>query len=138
MKAILKTYRQSPRKVRLLVDLIRGKKVEQAKTALMFADKKAAGVVLKLLNSAVSNAKNNSSIDMETLFVKTATVDKGVTMKRSMPRARGSAFPINKRTSHIFIELAVREAKTPSVKVEKTKPQKKSKKLKIDNSKIVN
>jgi large subunit ribosomal protein L22 len=132
MKAILKTYRQSPRKVRLLVDLIRGKKVEQAKTALMFADKKAAGVVLKLLNSAVSNAKNNSSIDLENLFVKTASVDKGVTMKRSMPRARGSAYPINKRTSHILIELAVREGKAAKEvsKGEKTTLKAKSKKLK--------
>ena len=132
MKAILKTYRQSPRKVRLLVDLIRGKKVEQAKTALMFADKKAASVVLKLLNSAVSNAKNNSSIDTENLFVKTASVDKGVTMKRSMPRARGSAYPINKRTSHILIELAVREgkAKKEVSKGEKTTLKAKSKKLK--------
>ncbi len=132
MKAILKTYRQSPRKVRLLVDLIRGKKVEQAKTALMFADKKAAGVVLKLLNSAVSNAKNNSSLDIETLFVKTASVDKGVTMKRSMPRARGSAYPINKRTSHILIELAVREGKaTKEVsKGEKATLKAKSKKQK--------
>lgn len=132
MKAILKTYRQSPRKVRLLVDLIRGKKVEQAKTALMFADKKAAGVVLKLLNSAVSNAKNNSSIDLENLFVKTASVDKGVTMKRSMPRARGSAYPINKRTSHILIELAVREGKVAKEvsKGEKTTLKAKSKKLK--------
>lgn len=130
MKAILKTYRQSPRKVRLLVDLIRGKKVEQAKTALMFADKKAASVVLKLLNSAVSNAKNNSSIDMENLFVKTASVDKGVTMKRSMPRARGSAYPINKRTSHIMIVLDVKQSKA---QVPSIKPQKKSKKLKIVN-----
>lgn len=109
MKAILKTYRQSPRKVRLLADLIRGKKIGDARNALMFADKKSAPIVLKLLDSAISNAKNNGNTSDADLFVKSVTVDKGVTMKRIMPRARGSAFPINKRTSHIAIELGVKE-----------------------------
>ena len=105
MKATLQTYRQSPRKVRLLVDLIRGKKVADAMVALKFADKRAAPVVLKLLNSAVANAKN-ASLNAEELFVKGAQVNKGVTMKRTMPRARGSAARINKRTSHVDIVLA--------------------------------
>lgn len=112
MRALLKTYRQSPRKARLLADLIRGKKVMDAKYALMFADKKSAPVFIKLIDSALANAKQNFSIDSENLFVKLATVNAGVTMKRSMPRARGSAFPINKRTSHILVELAVKELKS--------------------------
>ena len=125
MKANLNTFRQSPRKVRLLADLIRGKKVNDAKSVLMFADKKAAPVFSKLLSSAVANAKQNFSMEADNLFVKEVTVDKGVTLKRSMPRARGSAFPINKRTSHISITLAVKEEKSENKKeVQKvTKPK---------------
>jgi large subunit ribosomal protein L22 len=105
MKAFLKTYRQSPRKVRLLADLIRGKKVEKATTLLKFADKKAADAVGKLLKSAVDNAKTNFNIEKENLTVKEVTVNAGPTLKRRRPRARGSAFPINKRTSHIALVL---------------------------------
>ncbi len=111
MKASLDTYRQSPRKVRLLVDLIRGKKVSNALTMLQFADKRAAPVVSKLLKSAVANATNTTSVSVEDLFVKKAEVNAGVTMKRVMPRARGSAARINKRTSHIDIVLGVKENK---------------------------
>jgi large subunit ribosomal protein L22 len=105
MKANLQTYRQSPRKVRLLADLIRGKKVEEALVRLKFADKRAAPVVEKLLRSAVANA-SAQSLKAEDLFVKEVAVNKGITMKRMMPRARGSASRINKRTSHIHIVLA--------------------------------
>lgn len=112
MKALLNTYRQSPRKVRLLAGLIRGKGVKDAKNSLLFADKKAAPVIAKLLSSAISNAKNLAGVDEDSLFVKTITVDKGMTLKRSMPRARGSAFPINKRTSHIAIVLGVKQSKS--------------------------
>lgn len=125
MKAILKTYRQSPRKARLLADLIRGKKVVDARYTLMFADKKSAPIFLKLLDSAIANAKQNFSVDTAALFVKNATVNKGITMKRSMPRARGSAFPINKRTSHIVIELAEKETKKEVVKDVEVKTEKK-------------
>ena len=104
MKATLATYRQSPRKVRLLADLIRGRKVIDALTRLQFADKRAAPIVAKLLNSAVANASATHKSDE--LFVKEVQVNQGVTMKRSMPRARGSAARINKRTSHIDIILA--------------------------------
>ena len=111
MKANLKSYRQSPRKVRLLADLIRGKKVESATTLLKFADKKAADAVGKLLKSAIDNAKNNFNIESDTLFVKEVTVNAGATLKRRRPRARGSAFPINKRTSHISLTLEAKAAK---------------------------
>jgi len=128
MKALLKTYRQSPRKARLLADLIRGKKVMDAKYALMFADKKSAPVFMKLLDSALANAKQNFSIDPSDLIVKSATVNAGIVLKRSMPRARGSAFPIYKRTSHIYIELgekkgAKNEAK--EVEIKEVKPKRK-------------
>ncbi len=111
MKAILSTYRQSPRKVRLMADLIRGKKIKQAEEALMFADKRSAPIVLKLLKSAVSNAKHNQAVSEDDLYVKAVSVDKGLVYKRFMPRARGSASRINKRTSHISIELGIKESK---------------------------
>jgi len=128
MKAILKTYRQSPRKVRLLADLVRGKKVQDAKNVLMFADKRAAPIFMKLLDSAVANAKQNFSIEADVLFIKEATVNAGVTLKRSMPRARGSAFPINKRTSHITIVLDTKQLPVESKKL-KVEGEKKSKSI---------
>lgn len=108
MKATLQTYRQSPRKVRLLADLIRGKGVSVAKVNLQFADKRAAPIFLKLLNSAIANAVNNDGLNTESLFVKEVSVNQGVIMKRMMPRARGSGARINKRTSHLAIVLGVK------------------------------
>lgn len=108
MKAFLKNYRQSPRKVRLIADVVRGKKVADALTALRFIDKRAAGPFAKVIQSAVANATSTGK-DEANLFIKTVTVDKGVTAKRFMPRARGSASRINKRNSHIRVELAERK-----------------------------
>ncbi len=104
MKAFVKNYRQSPRKVRLLADLVRGKSVVKAVTLLSFADKRASGAFLKALQSAIQNAKQQGKKETA-LFVKTVTVDKGTTLKRFMPRARGSASPIRKHSSHIAIQL---------------------------------
>jgi large subunit ribosomal protein L22 len=104
MKAILKNYRQSPRKVRLIAGLVRGKSTSEALAALNFIDKRAAGPFAKVIQSAVANAKNQGK-SVDKLFVKTVQVDKGTTLKRSMPRARGSASRINKRNSHISVEL---------------------------------
>lgn len=104
MKAILKNYRQSPRKVRLLADLVRGKKVAAALAALKFVDKRAAGPFAKVITSAQANALGQGA-KAERLFIKHVVVDKGVVMKRFMPRARGSASPINRRSSHIVVEL---------------------------------
>jgi large subunit ribosomal protein L22 len=129
MKATLQTYRQSPRKVRLLADLIRGKGIVIAKTNLQFADKRAAPIFLKLLNSAVANAVNNDGLKMEDLFVKEVSVNQGVTMKRMMPRARGSGARINKRTSHLAIVLAVKDGVTP--KLAKTTAPAKTTKAKV-------
>jgi large subunit ribosomal protein L22 len=107
MKAILKDYRQSPRKVRLLADLVRGKKVVEALATLKFVDKRAAGPFSKVIDSAVANAKA-AGVDTSKLFIKAVAVDKGTVLKRSMPRARGSASRINKRNSHISVELGVK------------------------------
>ncbi|MDP3988918.1 MAG: 50S ribosomal protein L22 [bacterium] len=104
--AILRKYRQSPRKVRLLADLIRGKKVAEAKTLLQFANKRASCPVSKLLDSAIANASHNEGMKADRLIVKEVRVDEGPTMKRWMPRAQGRATPINKRTSHVQIVVA--------------------------------
>jgi len=108
MKAFLKNYRQSPRKVRLLADLVRGKKVSEALTTLQFVDKRAADPFAKVIKSAVANAADHGH-DIENLIVKTVSVNKGVTYKRMMPRARGSASRINKRNSHILVELGTKK-----------------------------
>jgi large subunit ribosomal protein L22 len=104
MKAVLKNYRQSPRKVRLLADLVRGKRVKEALQTLTFTNKRAVEPVVKLINSAVANAKQHGS-DVEKLFIKSIVVDKGMVLKRFMPRARGSAAQILKRSSHVVVEL---------------------------------
>jgi len=104
MKAFLKNYRQSPRKVRLLADLVRGKSVADALSTLQFVDKRAAEPFAKVIKSAVANAKDQDK-NTDKLFVKTVEVNKGIVLKRFMPRARGSASRINKRNSHISVEL---------------------------------
>ena len=106
MKAFLKNYRQSPSKVRLVAELIKGKRVAEALLLLDTLPKRASLPLKKLVDSAVSNASsNNSLIDPKDLFVENITVNKGIVLKRIMPRARGSASRINKRTSHVFITL---------------------------------
>ncbi len=105
MKAILRNNSQSPRKVRLVANLIKGKKVSVALDQMRFTDKKASGDLSKLLESAIANAKVQG-FAKENLIVSEVRVDAGAVLKRSMPRARGSAFPIKKRTSHISITLA--------------------------------
>jgi len=104
MKAILKNYRQSPRKVRLIADVVRGKKVNDALAALKFVDKRAAGPFAKVIESALANAVSAGK-NISRLVIKKVAVDKGTVLKRSMPRARGSASRINKRNSHISVEL---------------------------------
>lgn len=105
MKAELKNYRQTPRKVRLLADLVRGKSVKSALELLSHTSKRAAEPVAKLIRSAAANAKSQG-IDVEKLRVKTILVDKGLVLKRFMPRARGSAARILKRGCHVKVELA--------------------------------
>lgn len=104
MKAVLKNYRQSPRKVRLIADLVRGKKVKDALNTLSFVDKRAAEPFAKVIRSAAANA-TQAGQDAQALIISKVTVDKAPTYKRFMPRARGSASAINRRNSHITVEL---------------------------------
>ncbi|MBI4383607.1 MAG: 50S ribosomal protein L22 [Nitrospinae bacterium] len=106
VRAIIRHTRTTPRKARLVADLIRGKNVNEAMNILAFARKRVARTFQKLLKSAIANAEENHKVvDVDDLVVKSVRVDKGVTWKRSMPRARGMATPILKRTSHIMIVL---------------------------------
>ena len=109
MKALLTNYHQSPRKVRLVADLIRGKSIAQAKAALMFLPKKSSPAIEKLLNSAISNALQVGQTP-ENLFVKTIQVNKGIAMRRFMPKARGRAARYQKVMSHVSLELGARAA----------------------------
>ena len=106
MKAILKNYRQSPRKVRLVTDLVKGKKEDNALNTLTFTTKRAVPVVKKLIESAIANAAH-AGISKDTLKIKNITVDEGFVLKRMMPRARGTGARINKRTSHIHVTLSI-------------------------------
>lgn len=110
-KAYLKHLRISPRKTRLVADSIRGLAAETAAKNLTFTHKGAALPLLKLLKSAISNAKNNLRLEPENLFIKEIKVDEGPTLKRHMPRARGRATIIRKRTSHITLVLSERKNK---------------------------
>lgn len=129
MKAFLKNYRQSPRKVRLVAGLVKGKSVAEAIAELDFLAKRAGLPIKKLLLSAVANAKN-MGIDAENLFIKELRVDKGIVMKRMMPAAMGTGHRINKRTSHLNLLLAEKVikkvAKNTKEKVAKIKAVKKT------------
>lgn len=120
VKAKAKHLKNSPRKVRLVASLIRGMEVETAENQLKFLNKKAARPTLKLLASAIANAENNFELEKNNLFIKEIKVNEGPTMKRWMPRARGRATTIRKRTSHI--ELVLGEIKDSGEK--KAKAQK--------------
>lgn len=103
--ATLSSYRQSPRKVRLVANLVKGKSVEMALLELGHRSKRAAPVFEKLIRSALANAKA-LGMNENVLMVKDIRVDKGPVLKRSMPRAQGRAFPIHKHTSHIRVVLS--------------------------------
>lgn len=116
MKAQLTNYRQSPRKVRLVAGLVRGMQVTAADAELTFLAKRSADPIKKLLASAVANAKANFSAKEENLYIKEMRVDKGVTMRRSMPRSHGMSNRINKRSSHVLVVLEEREPKAKKSK----------------------
>ncbi|RKD67565.1 MULTISPECIES: 50S ribosomal protein L22 [Sinobaca] len=105
-KAVAKQIRIAPRKARLVIDLIRGKKAGEAIGILKNTTKGASPIVEKVLNSAIANAEHNYELEPEDLYITEAFVDEGVTMKRFRPRAQGRATRINKRTSHITIVVA--------------------------------
>ena len=107
-KAKLTYLRISPRKVQIVLDLIRGKSVAQATAILLQTPKAASEPVLKLLKSAAANAENNHQMDPEKLYVSTCFANPGPIIKRIRPRAQGRAFRINKRTSHITLAVSER------------------------------
>jgi large subunit ribosomal protein L22 len=101
--AVLRTARISPQKARLVADQVRGMPAERAVNLLKFSDKKAAGLIKKLVESAIANAENNAGADIDELKIATITVDEGPTLKRFMARAKGRGTRILKRTSHITV-----------------------------------
>ena len=129
----------APRKVRLIADLIRGKTVKEAETILIFLPKRAARPLMKLIKSAVSNAKNISGLDGSNLYISKITVDEGPKMKKWMPRARGSPSPIQKKNSHITLFLEeIEKGKTSLKKIqepEQVKEEKKQEKITKPNLK---
>ena len=102
-RATAKYVRIAPRKVRVVMDLIRGKNIAEAFAILKFTPKVGADAIEKVLKSAVANAENNFDMDVDRLFISSAFVDQGPTLKRIHPRSRGQAFKILKRTSHITV-----------------------------------
>ncbi len=127
VKVKSKYIRIAPRKVRLVADMVRGQKVKEAKSILNFTVNRSALPVLKLLNSGVASAKNEFKWDESNLYISKITVDEGPKLKRWMPRARGSASPIQKKTSHITIVLE---------ELQKSNQIKKDKKDKVSTKKI--
>ncbi len=106
VKARVKWVKSSPRKIARVIDLIRGQRPAEALTALRFMPHKAARILEKLIKAAVSNARHNHKMNEEGLRISEIFVNKGIVMKRFQPRARGRAFPIKKRTSHVTVSLA--------------------------------
>ena len=103
--AIARYIRMSPRKVKVVIDMIRGKNAKEAAAILTYTPKAACEPVLKVLNSAIANAENNLDMNRDDLYVAEAYANQGPTLKRYRARARGSASPIRKRTSHITVIL---------------------------------
>lgn len=104
-RAKLRYVRLSPQKTRLVVDMVRGKRIQEALNILRFSPQKAADVVSKLVSSAVANAEQQGVADVDRLFVKAISVDQGPVLKRFLPRAQGRATKIRKPTSHITVVL---------------------------------
>ena len=111
--AQLNNYRQSPRKVRLVANLIRGKKVSEAIDILTLTVKRTSDPLIALIKSAIANAKNNFSLPADDLFVKALTVDNGAILYRRMPKAHGIATPIRKRTSRVSLALSIKDEVKP-------------------------
>lgn len=105
VNAKLKYVRMTPRKMMMVANEIRGKEVQKAIDYLTFCRRRAARPLLKLVKSAVANANQKGGMDIDNLYIKELLVDKGPTMQRWMPRARGMATPILKRTSHVKLVL---------------------------------
>ena len=105
IKARAKWVKSAPRKIQRIVDVVRGMSAAGALTQLKFMPQKAARILEKVIKSAVANAKHNYKMEESKMIIQEAFVNKGVVMKRFQPRARGRAFPIKKRTSHVTVSL---------------------------------
>jgi large subunit ribosomal protein L22 len=136
-KAKLRFLRMSPRKVRLVVDLVRGLDVDKALPQLRFSKKDAARPVRKLIESAVANAVNNHKLTREALYIESIAVDQGPTIKRFKPRAFGRATMIRKRMSHVTLTLAEREGLAKMTPVDKKKITKKMEKPAVKKAGVV-
>ena len=130
VKASLKYLRISPRKVRLVANLIKNLPVKEAENQLNFLNKRSTEPVLKLLKSAVQNAKHNFNLSEDRLYVAEIRVDEGPALKRWMPRAQGAASPIRKRSSHVSIVLKEIGDDKQTLKAKKQKSKIKSQKTK--------
>ncbi len=122
MKASVRHIHISPKKAALVADLVRGKKTDEALDFLKLADKKAAGIIHKVVESAVANAQNNDGKSKDNLAISKIYVTKARKMRRGIPASRGRVMPIYKRSSHIFVELGEQEVaptKAESPKAEK-------------------
>lgn len=108
-RAELKYARISARKTKIVLDLVKGKNTDEALAILKYTNKAASPIVAKLLKSAIANAVNNNKMNEHKLYIKEAVSGQGPTLKRIMPRAKGTAYRIRKRTSHIKIVLAEKE-----------------------------
>lgn len=122
VRAHARNLRLSPRKMRLVTNLVKNMRVADALTQLQFTNKKGAKMVTKLLMSAVANAEHNFSLNREGLFIKTITCDMGTVLKRSFPRARGSASIIRRKMSHVNVVLEERAYKAKKIKSVVPKP----------------
>ncbi len=127
MKATLTNYHQSPRKVRLVADLIRGKSIAQARAALLYLPKKSSPALGKLLDSAIANASGAGN-SVENLFVKTITVNKGAVMRRARPFGRGRSGTLRKTMSIVFLELGLQKATGTSKQAKGKTPKPRSQK----------
>ncbi|MEK7162828.1 MAG: 50S ribosomal protein L22 [Patescibacteria group bacterium] len=129
----LNYLKMAPRKTRLMASSLRGLSVNEAEAQLLMSPKRASEPILKLIQSAVANAKNNNQVDASRLFIKEIRVDQGPMLKRFLPRAMGRATPLQKKSSHIILVLAESEKlKAPRFII--VKPEKKSKKEKNSTS----
>ena len=104
-RAVARFVRVSPQKIRLIMDQVRGKRVDEALKMLSFAPQKGVGILKKLIVSAVANAEQNSASDVDALYIKRVYADEGPTLKRFRPRALGRASKIRKRSSHLTVIL---------------------------------
>jgi large subunit ribosomal protein L22 len=108
-RAFLKGFRESPRRVRMVADMIRGKKAADALSILRFQQRKAAKMLTKVLNSAIANASENEEADADNLVVTRVDIDGGPVQKRWLPRSMGRANRLNKRTSHVTVVVDAAE-----------------------------